>query len=138
MAPIIGGACNSSPGLIDIGGKAVEGYYGSTAAWIEGNPDPRMVKFLKKYKQRSPGGKAPPYGGPRSYDNIYILKKIMEEQGITNKPGDLAEDREKIRKGWEKLKDYDGICGATTMDKNGDGIGGTVGGTGTVGFDLPR
>ena len=33
-------------------------------------------------------------------------------------------DREKIRKGWEKLKDYNGICGATTMDKNGDGVGG--------------
>ncbi|NNG08487.1 MAG: hypothetical protein HKM90_12235, partial [Desulfobacteraceae bacterium] len=58
------------------------------------------------------------------YDNIYILKKIMEEEGVTNKPGDLAEDREKIRKGWEKLKNYNGICGATTMDKNGDGVGG--------------
>lgn len=124
MAPIIGGACNSSPGLVDIGGSAVEGYYGSTAAWIEGNPDPRMVKFLKKYKQRSPGGKAPPYGGPRSYDNIYILKKIMEEEGITNRPGDLESDREKIKRGWAKLKDYPGICGATTMDKNGDGVGG--------------
>ncbi len=123
-APMLGGACNSTPGLIEIGGEAVEGYFGSTAAWIGGNPDPRMVKYLEKFKARSQGGKAPPYGGPRSYDNIYIIKKIMEEEGVTNKPADLADDRDKIRKGWEKLKDYDGISGVTTMDKNGDGVGG--------------
>ena len=123
-APILGGACNSTPGLIEIGGDAVEGYFGTTAAWIEGNPDPRMVKFLEKFKARSPGGKAPPYGGPRSYDNIYIIKKIMEEEGVTNKPEDLEKDRDKIRQGWKKLKDYDGISGITTMDKNGDGVGG--------------
>jgi branched-chain amino acid transport system substrate-binding protein len=123
-APMLGGACNSTPGLIEIGGEAVEGYFGSTAAWIGGNPDPRMVKYLEKFQARSPGGKAPPYGGPRSYDNIYIIKKIMEEEGVTNKPGDLAKDRDKIRQGWEKLKDFDGISGMTTMDKNGDGVGG--------------
>jgi len=123
-APMLGGACNSTPGLIEIGGDAVEGYYGSTAAWIGGNPDPRMVKYLEKYIARSPGGKEPPYGGPRSYDNIYIIKKIMEEEGVTNKPADLAKDRDKIRQGWQKLKDFDGISGITTMDENGDGIGG--------------
>ena len=124
QAPMLGGACNSTPGLIEIGGEAVEGYYGSTAAWIGGNPDPRMVKYLEKYIARSPGGKEPPYGGPRSYDNIYIIKKIMEEEGVTNKPEDLEKDREKIRQGWQKLKNYDGISGVTTMDENGDGIGG--------------
>lgn len=125
-APMLGGACNTTPGLIEIGGEAVEGYYGSTAAWIGGNPDPRMVKYLEKYKARSPGGKEPPYSGPRSYDNMYIMKKIIEEEGITNKPEDLEKDREKIRQGWAKLKDYDGISGVTTMDEVGDGIGGVL------------
>src|SRR3972149_757920 len=83
-APLLGGACNSTPGLSGIGKEAVEGYYGSTAAWIVGNPDPRMVKFLTEFKKRSPGGKEPPYSGPRSYDNMYIIKKIMEEEGVTN------------------------------------------------------
>lgn len=123
---LVGGACNTAPGLIEIGGEAVEGYYGSTAAWIEGNPDPRMVKFLEKFKAKSPGGKAPPYGGPRSYDNIYIIKKIIEEEGVTNRPEDLEKDREKIRQGWAKLKDYNGISGITTMDEVGDGIGGVM------------
>ena len=122
----IGGACNSTPGLIEIGKDAVEGYYGSTAAWIVGNPDPRMVKFLKEFTKRSPGGKMPPYSGPRSYDNIYIIKKIMEEEGVTNRPEDLEKDREKIRRGWAKLKDFPGISGVTTMDEVGDGMGGVM------------
>jgi branched-chain amino acid transport system substrate-binding protein len=125
-ASLLGGACNSTPGLIEIGKEAVEGYYGSTAAWIVGNPDPRMVKFLQEFKKRSPGGKEPPYSGPRSYDNMYIIKKIMEEEGVTNKPGDLEKDKEKIRKGWAKLKNYPGISGVTTMDAVGDGIGGVM------------
>ena len=125
-APLLGGACNSTPGLIEIGKEAVEGYYGSTAAWIVGNPDPRMQKFLAEFKKRSPGGKEPPYSGPRSYDNMYIIKKIMEEEGVTNKPEDLDKDKEKIRRGWAKLKDYPGISGVTTMDSVGDGIGGVM------------
>ena len=99
-----------TPGLIEIGGKAVEGYYGSTAAWIQGNPDPRVIKFVQEFKKRSPAGKDPTYGGLRAYDNMYIIKKIIEEGGVTNKPGDLEKDREKIRNGWAKLKDFPGIC----------------------------
>jgi branched-chain amino acid transport system substrate-binding protein len=123
-APLLGGACNTTPGLIEIGGSAVEGYYGSTAAWVQGNPDPRVIKFVNEFKKRSPAGKDPTYGGLRSYDNMYIIKKVIEEQGVTNKPGDLEKDREKIRNGWAKLKDFPGISGETTMDKFGDGIGG--------------
>jgi len=125
-APFIAGACNSSAAFLELAGDASKGYYGSTAAWIQGNPDPRMVNFLAKFLKRSPGGKIPPYSAPRSYDNIYILKKIMEEEGVTNKPGDLQEDRDKIQRGWAKLKDYNGISGITSIDENGDGIGGVV------------
>jgi hypothetical protein len=55
---------------------------------------------------------------------MYIIKKIIEEGGVTNKPGDLEKDRVKIRNGWAKLKDYPGISGVTTMDNVGDGTGG--------------
>ncbi len=57
---------------------------------------------------------------------MYIIKKIMEEEGVTNKPGDLEKDKEKIRNGWAKLKNYPGISGVTTMDAVGDGIGGVM------------
>ena len=122
-APLIGGACNSTPGLIEIGGKAVEGYVGSTAAWVQGNPDPRVQNFVADFRKRSPAGKDPTYGGLRGYDNIYILKKIIENGGVTNKPDDLEKDRERIRDGWAKLKDFPGISGTTSMDSVGDGTG---------------
>lgn len=121
-APLVGGACNSTSGLIEIGGPAVEGYYGSTAAWID-NPDPKVVKFVKEFQKRATGGKKPVYGGLRSYDNAYLFKKIIEEGGVTNNPDDLQKDRERIKNGWAKVKDFPGISGLTTMDAVGDGIG---------------
>ena len=54
--------------------------YGSTAAWIQGNPDPRVQKFVDEFKKRSPAGKDPTYGGLRAYDNMYIIKKIIEDR----------------------------------------------------------
>lgn len=121
-APAVMGACSTTPGYIEIAREAAEGTYGSTAAWID-DPDPRVVKFVTEFKKRSPGNKPPTYGGVRSYDNIYIFKKIIESEGVTNKPEDLEKDREKIRRGWAKLKDFPGIAGLTTMDEVGDGVG---------------
>jgi branched-chain amino acid transport system substrate-binding protein len=123
-APFVGGACNSTPGLIEIGKEAVEGYYGSTAAFIAGNPDPRMIKFVNEFKKRSPGGKEPTYGGTRAYDSMFMLKKVIEESGVTNKPGDLEKDRTKIRDGLTKIKNFPGISGDSTFDSVGDGVGG--------------
>jgi len=122
-APMLGGACNTSPGLVEVGGEAVEGYYGATAAWIQGNPDAKMVEFVEEFKKRAPGDREPNHGSLRSYDNMYIIKKVMEEEGVTNRPEDLEEDRDKIRKGWAKLKDFPGITAKTSMDEVGDGIG---------------
>jgi branched-chain amino acid transport system substrate-binding protein len=117
--PVIGGACAGAPGFISIGGKATEGSYMSTAAWIE-DPRAKVQAFVKKMKAAN-GGKAFPYSGPRAYDNIYILKQIIEKYGVTNRPKDLAADRDKIRKGWSELKGFDGVSGMTTMNSVGDG-----------------
>ena len=120
-APFVGGACSGSPGFIQLGGKATEGSYMSTAAWID-DPRASVQAYVKKI-QAANKGKKPPYGGPRSYDSTYILKMIMEGQGVTNKSGDLEADRDRIRQGWAALKGYDGISGETTMNEVGDGSG---------------
>ena len=120
--PFIGGACMGAPGPIEIGGKATEGTYVSTAAWMD-DPNPKIQDFVKAVKARN-NNKAFPYSAPRAYDNIYILKKIMEEEGVTNKSDDLQSDREKIKNGWAKLKDFPGVSGITTMNEVGDGAGG--------------
>ena len=120
-APFVGGACAGAPGFIRLGGKATEGSYMSTAAWID-DPRASVQAYVKKI-QAANKGKKPPYGGPRSYDSTYILKMIMEGQGVTNKSGDLEADRDRIRKGWAALKGYDGVSGETTMNEVGDGSG---------------
>ncbi len=120
-APFVGGACSGSPGFIQLGGKATEGSYMSTAAWID-DPRASVQAYVKKIQAANKGRK-PPYGGPRSYDSTYILKMIMEGQGVTNKSGDLEADRDRIRQGWAALKGYDGISGETTMNEVGDGSG---------------
>ena len=70
------------------------------------------------------GGKQFPYSAPRGYDTLYITKMCMEKFGVTNKSGDLAKDRDRIRECWSQLKDYPGVAGDTSMNEVGDGSGG--------------
>jgi branched-chain amino acid transport system substrate-binding protein len=46
-----------------------------------------------------------------AYENMFILKKVMEEQGVLAKPDTVQADREKIRKGLAALKETDGLLG---------------------------
>ena len=45
--PIVGGACAGAPGFIEIAGKAAEGAYMSTAAWLD-DPRPEVQAYVKK------------------------------------------------------------------------------------------
>src|SRR5262245_58049503 len=62
--PMVGGACASAPGFIEIAGSAAEGAYMSTAAWLD-DPRPQVQAYLKKIVDRN-SGKRPPYSGPRA------------------------------------------------------------------------
>ena len=119
--PIIGGACAGAPGYIEIAGKAAEGTYMSTAAWLD-DPRPEVQAYVKKIKPKL-NGALPPYSGPRSYDIVYSFKYCFEKAGITNKPADLDSDRDKIRQCLGTLKDFPGVAGPITMDAERDGTG---------------
>lgn len=119
--PIIGGACAGAPGYIEIAGKAAEGTYMSTAAWLD-DPRPEVQAFVKKIKAKM-NGSLPPYSGPRSYDIVYSFKYCFEKAGITNKSADLDSDRDKIRECLGTLKDFPGVAGPITMDAVRDGTG---------------
>jgi len=119
--PIVGGACAGAPGFIEIGGKAAEGAYMSTAAWLD-DPRPEVQAYLKKILAKN-NNQQPPYGGPRAYDIIYSYKHCIEQSGVTNKPSDVDADREKIRGCLAKLKGFPGVAGEITMDDNRDGAG---------------
>ena len=119
--PIIGGACAGAPGFIEIAGKAAEGAYMSTAAWLD-DPRPEVQAYVKKIKPKL-NGQLPPYSGPRSYDIVYSFKYCFEKAGITNKPSDIDSDRDKIRQCLGTLKDFPGVAGPITMDAVRDGTG---------------
>jgi len=119
--PVIGGACAGAPGFIEIAGKAAEGAYMSTAAWLD-DPRPEVQAYLKKILAKNKG-QQPPYGGPRAYDIIYSYKHCIELSGATNKPADVASDRDKIRGCLAGLKNFPGVAGEITMDENRDGAG---------------
>jgi branched-chain amino acid transport system substrate-binding protein len=119
--PMVGGACASAPGFIEIAGPAAEGTYMSTAAWLD-DPRPEVQAYVKKILAKN-NGKLPPYSGPRAYDIIYSYKHCIESSGVTNKPSDLDFDRDKIRECLTGLKHFPGVAGEITMDEHRDGAG---------------
>ncbi len=118
--PVIGGACAGAPGFIEIAGKAAEGAYMSTAAFID-DPRPEVQAYAKKIVAKI--GSKPPYSGPRAYDIIYSYKHCIEQSGVTNKPAELDSDRDKMRDCLGKLKGFPGVAGEITMDAVRDGAG---------------
>ena len=118
--PIVGGACAGAPGFIEIAGKAAEGAYMSTAAFID-DPRPEVQAYAKKIVAKI--GSKPPYSGPRSYDIIYSYKYCIEQSGVTNKPTELDQDRDKMRDCLGKLKGFPGVGGEITMNEVRDGAG---------------
>jgi branched-chain amino acid transport system substrate-binding protein len=119
--PIVGGACAGAPGFIEIAGKAAEGAYMSTAAWLD-DPRPEVQEYVKKVTARM-NGQLPPYSGPRAYDIIYAYKHCFEKSGVTNKPEDLDQDRDRIRVCLSGLKGFPGVAGEITMNEDRDGAG---------------
>ena len=118
---VVGGACAGAPGFIEIAGKAAEGAYMSTAAWLD-DPRPEVQAYVKKILAKN-NNQLPPYSGPRAYDIIYSYKHCFETSGVTNKPADVASDRDKIRGCLAGLKNFPGVAGEITMDENRDGAG---------------
>ncbi len=114
-------ACTGSPEFAKLTGKDGEGSIIGSAGWPD-DPKPKTAAFLKKFMERS-GGRKPNYGGMRAYDNVYITKLVIETSGVTNKPEDLDADRDRIRQGWAKVKDFEGITGLTTINAERDGAG---------------
>jgi branched-chain amino acid transport system substrate-binding protein len=111
--PFIAGACTGSPEFAKLTGPGGEGTIIASAGWPD-DPRPKVQSFLKKFVERS-GGKKPNYGGMRTYDNVYLMKRAIETGGVTNKPADLDADRDRIRRGWNEVRDYEGIAGLTTL-----------------------
>lgn len=119
--PLMGGITIGVPDYIRLAGGVAEGVWTATNAWAD-DPNPKVQKFVNEFSKRS-GGLKPNSGAFRIYDNIYITKMIIETSEVTNRPEDLEKDREKIREGWANLKNYQGVSGLISINKDGDAEG---------------
>jgi len=48
------------------------------------------------------------------YENLYILKQVLETSGVEAKPTSVAQDRRRIRDGLAKVKEFNGLLGKVT------------------------
>jgi branched-chain amino acid transport system substrate-binding protein len=110
--------CNA-PDFVRLAGSAADGVWTSHSFWAD-NPDPKVQTFMKKAGAILKDKEAD-LTTARYYDNAMINYHLIKKMGVTNRPEDLELDREKIRKGWEGLKDFPGVEGKITMNKDGDG-----------------
>jgi branched-chain amino acid transport system substrate-binding protein len=115
----VGGLDIPSDNFIRLAGSAAEGVWSGHSFWPD-NPDPKFQKVMKK--ARAILKRDPTANTARYYDNAMINYQLIKKMGVTNRPQDLESDREKMRKGWETLKNFPGTEGKITMNKDGDGV----------------
>jgi branched-chain amino acid transport system substrate-binding protein len=116
-APFIGGVAIQSTKFIELAGADADGTVTGASFWVD-SPDPKVVSFVRDYRKRH-GGRDPIAQAAAMYETIFMLKQVIEKNGITNKKSDLASDRDKIQKGFATLKDFKGLTGSLTMSPGG-------------------
>ncbi|MGD9031167.1 MAG: ABC transporter substrate-binding protein [Desulfobacteraceae bacterium] len=117
--PLMSGATIVNEYLIKQAGNAAEGVIAPTTFWPE---MPGVAqRFVREFYKRA-GNVYPTIQDAHCYDNIYLLAEIIKNMGVTNRPEDLAQDREKIMKGLTATKAWPGIEGTVGFDENGDGV----------------
>ncbi len=55
-----------------------------------------------------------------AWENMFILKQVIEDAKISGKPGDVQADRRKIRDALAKVKTTEGLLGTTKRDGEGE------------------
>jgi branched-chain amino acid transport system substrate-binding protein len=103
--PLLGGDGWDSAKTLEIGGKAVEGYYFSNH-YAADSDSPKVQAFVAEYKKKH--GEVPDAMAALGYDMTGILADAITRAGTT--------DAAKLRDAIAATKDYDGVTGKITID----------------------
>lgn len=57
-----------------------------------------------------------------AWENVFILKQVMESEGVLARPGSVQADRARIRAGLARLKETDGLLGTSQRTPEGEAI----------------
>jgi branched-chain amino acid transport system substrate-binding protein len=110
----------------ELGGKAVVGTFSGTI-WDLSLATEDSKKFIAAYKKRaktmypSEFTATPDYYPVNAYDAVFMIVEAIQKTGVTNKPGELGADREKIMKYFTGLNDFKGVA-SRGFNEVGDGI----------------
>jgi branched-chain amino acid transport system substrate-binding protein len=110
----------------ELGGDAVIGTF-SGSIWHISLASEDSKKFIEAYENRaktmyaSPFTATPDYYPVNAYDAVFMIAEAIQKTGVTNKPGSLENDREKIMQYFTTLNDFKGVA-SRGFDKVGDGI----------------
>lgn len=116
---ILGADGLNNEALIEIGGEAVEGTY-ATSGFYAGEPSPDVQNFVTTYKEKY--NETPDMFAAQAYDAARIVIEAIKDKGITLKQVNDGTATELIREGIASTKDFPGISGKTTLDKEGEAI----------------
>ena len=106
--PLFGGDGWEAPELIDIGGAAVEGCYYTTH--YSPQVDSPVVKgFVARFQARFKG-ETPDAMAALGYDSALVMADAIRRAGSTDGPA--------IRAALAATRDFAGVTGTTTMDKD--------------------
>jgi branched-chain amino acid transport system substrate-binding protein len=115
--PVVGAIGINHPRFISVGGPATEGVFAASDFFSE-NPKPEVAEWAADYLKRY--GDRPSNAAGEIYDTLYLMRECIERTDLT---GDVSAARTKLRDCWATMKDFNApLTGATSMDKNGDGI----------------
>jgi branched-chain amino acid transport system substrate-binding protein len=95
--------------LLDIAGGGAEGIICGSAPFDVKSDDPHVQTFASSFKARF--GETPDFISANSYDAIYMIADFFKK-GANN-----ADD---IKAGFYAIKDFPGVGGTTTFDRNGE------------------
>jgi branched-chain amino acid transport system substrate-binding protein len=110
-APLLGGDGWDSAKLAEIGGDAINGCFYSNH-YSHQDPNPRVQDFLKKYEERFKG--IPDGLAALGYDAARILSEAIA-RSKSLKGADIAAEL-------AKTKDFDGVTGKITIDKDRNAV----------------
>jgi branched-chain amino acid transport system substrate-binding protein len=110
-APLMGGDGWDSPKLFEIGGAAINGSYLSNHNSVD-DPAPNIQKFVKAYKEKY--NAVPDSLSSLGYDAANVLFDAIKRAGSTEGP--------KIREALASTKDFVGVTGTITIDKDRNAV----------------
>lgn len=109
--PLLGGDGWDSPKLTSIGKGAIQGAYFSSHYSPE-SKEPRIVKFVADYKKKY--GETPDSLAACAYDAAKVMCDAIKRAGDT--------DRDKIRDAIATTKNFPGVTGDITLDKERNAV----------------